>query len=465
VLCVLLSLAVAVCSLLPVSPAGAISIEEETEVGERFVESMRKQFPLVDDDFVNEYMNDLGQYLTRGLETEPFPFHFYVITSNDLNAFAGPGGHIFFFTGLIKAMDRADELAAVLSHEIGHVSARHLSNRVEQNKKIALGTLAAVLAGAMIGGQASAAVMTGSMAAAIQQQLNYSREDERQADQLGFKYMDLSGFDPSGMIETLNKLERGHWQGANATPSYLLTHPGGTERISNTESMLAGYKPREEGAVITRFRNLFPYLKVTIIARYSDTPEAERFLKTLSQESPESAMVDYGYGLMWKEKTDYVKAVEHLEKASRKEPTFLPILRNLGEAYHLIGQEGRAISVFERALKINDQDRATLFLMAGTYQSLEDYGKATVFYERLASMKPVRNEVYHQLGVSYGRQGKRAQAHYQFGIYFLKLGELKNAKFHLQKADQLAANDSPLKSKIKDAEATLRSREKKYGVY
>jgi predicted Zn-dependent protease len=465
IFCILLSLAMGVGFHLSAAPALAVSIEEETIVGERFLESMRKQFSFVDDDFVDEYVDELGHYLVKGLDTHPFPFQFYVIVSNDLNAFAGPGGYVFVYTGLINSMDRADELAAVLGHEIGHVSARHLSNRVEQNKKIALGTLAGVLAGVLIGGNASAALMTGSMAAGIQQQLSYSREDERQADQLGFKYMTLAGFDPSGMVELLNALEKGHPQGTNAAPSYLLTHPGGPERISNIESMTVGYKPGAENREVARLRMLFPYIKVTLAAKYEDTDDAERLLKKLAQESPDSAIVNYGYGLLWKEKAEYAKALEYLQKASKRDPTFLPILRNLGEVYHLMGQDRQAISVLEEALKIDDQDKATLFLLAGSYESLEEYGKATVFYERLASMKPVKDEVYQNLGICYGREGKLAQAHYHFAIYFLKLGELRKAKFHFQKADELAANDPGLRRMIGEAKESLRSREKKSSEY
>jgi predicted Zn-dependent protease len=468
IFCILFSLTMAVGSHLSAAPALAVSIEEENIVGERFVESMRKQFPFVDDGFVDEYVNELGHYLAKGLDTQPFPFQFYVIVSNDLNAFAGPGGYVFVYTGLINAMDRADELAGVLGHELGHESARHLSQRVEQNKKIALGTLAGVLAGALIGGNAAGALMTGSMAAGIQQQLSFSREDERQADQLGFKFMTLAGFDPSGMIELLDALQKGNFEGAsgaNAIPSYLLTHPGGPERISNIESMMVGYKPGGESSEVVKLRKLFPYFKVTVTAKYADTEHAERLLKNLAKESPDSAIVNYGYGLMWKEKADYAKAIEYLERASRKDPTFIPILRNLGEAYHLMGQDREAISVLERALRMNDADKATLFLLAGSYESIEEYGKAAVFYERLATMKPVKDEVYQNLGICYGREGKLAQAHYHFAIYFLKLGELQKAKFHFQKADELAANDPALKRMIDEAKKTLRSREKQSSSY
>ena len=182
----------------------------------------------------------------------------------------------------------------------------------------------------------------------IQQQLNYSREDERQADQLGFKYINLSGFDPGGMVSMLKKLEKMQWQGANAVPSYLLTHPGGSERILNTESMMKSYDPSKATREVQKFRKLFPYLKMTIMAKYADPQDAERFLKKLSEGSPNSQRSDYGYGLLWKEKAEYGKAIEFLEKASREDPTFLPILRNLGEAHQLKGEDRQAIAVLER---------------------------------------------------------------------------------------------------------------------
>ncbi len=454
-------MAVAMSALFFVSTAQAMSIDDETIVGGKFVESVRKQFALVEDDFVNEYVNELGQYLGKNLETEPFPFRYYVVYNADVNAFAGPGGHVFFFTGLISAMDEADELAAVLCHEMGHVTARHLSNRIEQNKKIALATLGGIIAGALIGGKAAGAVMTGAMAANIQQQLNYSREDERQADQLGFKYMDLSGFDPGGMVDMLKKLERIQWQSASSVPSYLLTHPGGSERILNTESMMASHEASKETKEVLRFRKLFPYLKMTLIARYSEPQDAERYLKKLSEESMDSSFLNYGYGLLWKERAEYGKATEFLSRAAREDPTFLPALRNLGEAYQLKGQDRQAIAVFERALRINDQDKAALFLTAVSYQNLEEYDKAIVFYERLASMKPAKDEVYYNLGVSYGRKGKLALAHYYFGVYFSSVGEVQNARFHFQKSEELAANDPALKSRIRQTMETLRVKDKK----
>ena len=426
----------------------ALSIEDERIAGESFRDAVRKQLSMFDDDFCDAYINELGQYLTTFLETRPFPFHFYIVHKNDLNAFAGPGGHVFFFTGLISVMDTADELAAVMAHEIAHVSARHISERVEQNKMIAIGTLAGILAGMLIGGKAAGALATGSMAAGMQKQLSYSRDDERQADQLGFKYMDQAGFDPGGMAAFLKKLERATWIDTNAIPPYLLTHPGGPERVASTEIRLRDYTGRPENAQTARFRKLFPYVKAVVIGKSGDAGRGERIFEAELEKNPASGPAHFGMGILRKEQLHYAGAVEHLEKALSLEPRMLPILTALAVAYQMEGRSERAVQVLEKALGVDDRDKTALLLLALSYRHLEDYRKSIVFLERLASMKTVKDEVYYHLGMSYGREGKLAQAHYNFGVYFKKSGVADKARFHFQKAEELAGPDRLLRNKI-----------------
>ncbi len=434
-----------------VSGAFALSTEEERILGEKFLIQVRQNFDLVDDDFAQQYMNELGHYLTRSLKTEYFPFHFYVVKDNDLNAFAGPGGHIFVFSGLINEMDEVDELAAVVAHEIAHVSARHLASRIEQNKKLGLATLAGMLAGILIGGQAGAAVIAGAQGAAIQAQLHYSREDERQADQLGFKYTDEAGFDPAGLIGALKKIQKNQWIGTDKVPAYLLTHPTGPERMSNLDVMLRDHMKRPENRVTGGFRELFPLFKTIVRAKSVDPPDAERVFNGQLDRDPDSALANFGLGMVWKERAEYDRALEHFEKALKGQPDSVPILRNLGETYQLKGQDAKALEVFEKALRVNGQDRSTLFLLAVSYQNLEKYREAIDLYEKLAALGPAREEVFYNLGVSYGREGRLALAHYNFGIYFRRLGKGEKAKFHFQKALDLSKNDPALTGRIHKA--------------
>jgi predicted Zn-dependent protease len=434
-------------------PAFALSTEEERVAGEEFRASIRRQLDLVQDDFAEAYINDLGQYITRALETKPFPFQFYLVKDNTPNAFAGPGGHIFFYTGLINMMDDVDELAAVMSHEIGHVSARHLSNRIEQNKTMTIALLAGMLAGALMGGKAGSALATGTMAAGIQKQLSYSREDERQADNLGFNYMEESRFSPTGMITVLKKLERLAPGGTDAIPPYLLTHPGGPERVSTSETLMTQYVPKPENNESIHFRKLFPYFKAVLLAKSMDFQGVARYLNR--QSNPESPGVQFGLGVMQKERMDYPKAIEHFEKALKEAPDLTPILVELGETYQLQGQDRKTIEVVERVLRTDERNKAALYLTGMSYQNLEDYSKATVFYERLVSMRPVKDEVFYNLGVCYGRQEKLAVAHYNTGLYFQRIFDFRKARYHFLKADQLAGNDQALKNRIYEAVQTL----------
>jgi predicted Zn-dependent protease len=436
-------------------PAFALSTEEERVAGEEFRASVRRQLDMVDDGFANDYINDLGQYITRALETKPFPFQFYLVKDNTPNAFAGPGGHIFFFSGLINMMDDVDELAAVMSHEIGHVSARHLSNRIEQNKTMSIAVLAGLLAGALMGGKAGAAIATGTMAAGIQKQLAYSREDERQADNLGFKYMEESRFNPGGMITVQKRLERLAPAGTDAIPPYLLTHPGGPERVSTSEALMSQYIPKGESGESVRFRNLFPYFKAVLFAKSMDFQGATRYFEKERERNPESPVIQFGLGVVQKERMDYPRAVEHFEKALKGAPGLTPILLHLAETYQLQGQDRKALEVVERVLRTDERNKAAMYITATSYQNLEDYSKATVFYERLVSMRPVKDEAFYNLGVCYGRQEKLAIAHYYTGLYFQRIFDFQKARYHFLKAEQLAGNDQGLKNRIYEAAKTL----------
>lgn len=428
-----------------------LSIEEERILGNKFLLEVRKYFKLVDDDFVNQFINDLGHHLIGSLETRPFPFRFYVINSKALNAFAAPGGHIFVYSGLIEGMDEIDELASVVCHEIAHVTARHIAARIEQGKKIGLATMAGVLAGAFIGGKAASAVMTGSIAAGIQAQLHYSRNDERQADQLGFKYMDAAGFNPKDMITTLNKIQRGQGFGSDRVPSYLRTHPSGPERMADLDILLSNYNAKSETGQSAKLRAVFPFFKAMITVACATPQEAEQIFKRQLEKEPGSPSALFGLGSLSKARSEYEVAIDHFEEALKGMPDYPPILKKLGETYIQADQDKEGIKILERVLKIDERDKSALFLLAKAYQDLEEYAKAIALYERLKTMEPVKNEVFYNLGMSYGREDKLALAHYHFGVHFKRLENLEKAKYHLEKAEGLSGGNPVLRDQIQRA--------------
>lgn len=432
------------------SEAYAISIKEEEELGKEFLRSIKRQYALVEEDFSTRFINDLGAYLSKSRDPKHFRLKFYILKHNTLNAFAAPGGHIFIFSGLIETFDDIDELAGVITHEIGHVAARHLSQRIEQGKRIGYATLAGVLAGVLIGGEAAEALITGSMAANLQAQLQYSRTDERQADQLGFKYMKASGFEPQGMLSTLNKLEKGNWYASGQLPAYLLTHPTGPERMANLDAMISSFRPGvEKHEEVTRFTEMFPIFKAVLRATCLDSFEAERLFRLDLEKDSEALLPLFGLGLVYKEGAKYEKAIYHFKKALEKDHDNIPVLTHLGEAYRMSGDNRTAIVFLERALRLDSKSDSARFHLAFAYEKMENYEKAIPLFERLVLQKGAKNEVYYHLGLSYGKSDRLPLAHYNFGRYFMKIHSPEKARFHFEKAEALAEGMPELTDKIR----------------
>jgi beta-barrel assembly-enhancing protease len=425
-----------------------MSIDEETKLGGEFLTSVKKEVPLIDDTFVNDYITDLGKCLEQYQDTKPFPLNFYVIKDNQLNAFAGPGGYVFVYSGLINAMNQVDELASVISHEEGHVEARHLSSQADQSKLVTLGTLAGVLAGALLGGQAADALIVGSMAAGVQKQLSYSRDDERQADQMGFKKAYKAGFDPEAFISALAELQRGDY-GSEQVPAYLLTHPVDSERMASLKAMSSDHPETVKSEEVDRLRRDYPLFRTMVKALSSDPREAERHFSQELEKTPDSSLAHLGLGMALEKKGDYSGAIGQLNKALSGLPDKTPVLRYLGEAYESNGQFNEAINAFEKALQIKSKDKDVLYMLAMSYQEAEQYPKAVEIYERLTFMEPVKDDVFYNLGTSLGREGNLGLAHYNLGLYSKRMGDMETAEFHFKKAGELAADNQALQEKLK----------------
>jgi len=433
--------------------ASALSIDDEKKLGEVVFEQVRRQFEFVEDDFAKKYIEELGKHLTSALEIRHFPYHFYVINDSGLNAFAAPGGHIFIFSGLIEVMDSADELAGVLSHELAHAAARHISHRIELNKKIGLASLAGALAGVLIGGEAGGLLSAGSTAAGIQAQLHYSRNDEREADILGFKYARETGFDTSGLVTVLNKIQQSQLGGSDQIPPYLLTHPSGPERMSNIEIMIRETGQKRQNMSAEKYRLQFPYFKTILKAKYLSPEVEEEFFKNILVKNPDDKLALFGLGLISQRELRFPASIDYLQRALKQDPEALPILKSLGETYQMEGDHEKAVDILEKARQFDREDGSTIYLLALSHLELEHYQEAVQLFEKLTYMEPLNNQVYYQLGLSYGRQNKHARAHYYFGLFFKNEMKKSKADFHFTKARELARNDQELIKLIDQATA------------
>ncbi|MBW2122159.1 MAG: M48 family metalloprotease, partial [Deltaproteobacteria bacterium] len=219
------------------SEAYCFSAAKERTLGEKVFHDIQNRMRIVRIPSVQSYIDRLGRNLVSVADRSQFPITFFVLKESEPNAFAIPGGRIFLTSGLLTLVESEDELAGVMSHEIGHVVRRHIAQRIDASKRLNLGTLAGVLAGILVGGSGGGAMMAGTLAMTQSANLRNSRENEFEADRLGLAYMTRAGYDGHAMIRFLKKIYRGTGYNS-AFPTYLSTHPGVPARIAFLESMM-----------------------------------------------------------------------------------------------------------------------------------------------------------------------------------------------------------------------------------
>src|SRR5512134_3004360 len=225
--------------------AGAtIAPQVERRIGESIVREIRFRHPAyVDDPEVSDYVDGLGRRLLAANPGAQPDFEFFVVRDPTINAFALPGGFVGVHTGLLLAAESESELASVLAHEIAHVTQRHIARMLGQQQQMQLPMLAAIAAAILLGGSrpdlaagATAAVQAG----AVQTQLSYSRDFEREADRIGFQALEDAGFDMHAMGSFFEKMQRGmRIADDGSVPGYLRTHPITTERIADAQNRAA----------------------------------------------------------------------------------------------------------------------------------------------------------------------------------------------------------------------------------
>jgi predicted Zn-dependent protease len=224
------------------SAQGDLSPALEKKIGEATMREIRLREPsYLDDAEVGGYLNRIGHNLTAQVEEKTQDFEFFALRDSTLNAFAMPGGFIGVHTGLIVAAQSESELASVLAHEISHVTQRHLARMVAKQSQGQLAALAAMVA-AIVAARSNPDVAIGAaiagQAGAIQNQLNYSRDFEREADRLGLQLMEKGGYDIRDMANFFERLQKFGRLYENNAPGYLRTHPLTTERIADMSNRI-----------------------------------------------------------------------------------------------------------------------------------------------------------------------------------------------------------------------------------
>ncbi len=232
-----------------------LTTSAERRLGDRIIRELYRDPDYIDDPILSEYVQSLWQPLMAAARTrgelspeldERFAWEILLGRDRTVNAFALPGGYLGVHLGLIGVVTTRDELASVLAHELSHVTQRHISRLITQQSKQTPLLLGAMILGALAASKnpgATQALVVGGQALAMQNQLNFSRDMEREADRIGYGLMEPAGFAPQGFVSMFDKLQQANRLNDNGSWPYLRSHPLTTERMADMQSRTAPGTP------------------------------------------------------------------------------------------------------------------------------------------------------------------------------------------------------------------------------
>lgn len=219
-----------------------VPVSQEVAIGEGMAQQVETEEKVLDDPEWQAYLNEVGQKIVAVSDRQDIKYQFKVIESDQINAFAAPGGYIYFYTGLLKEMENEAEMAAVMAHEVSHVVARHSVKRIQTAMGVSLAYQ--LVFGDNGSSQALDAAIGIGMGLTF---AGYSRSNEREADEYGLVYLVKAGYNPQGAVTMYEKLAAMGGGDRSVFEQLASSHPDTQERIRNAKTQIEGMKPLPSG--------------------------------------------------------------------------------------------------------------------------------------------------------------------------------------------------------------------------
>nr|WP_235953115.1 M48 family metalloprotease [Noviherbaspirillum galbum] len=397
----------------------------ERKLGEQIIREIRRDRDYLDDAPVIEYLNTFGGTLLSAFPEARgeagYDFFFFAVRDPMINAFALPGGFIGVHSALLLAAQNESELASVLAHEIGHVSQRHIARMLGKQRQDALIPLASLVLAALAARSspdASTALLMGGQGMAIQRQLNFSRDAEREADRVGLSIMKEAGFDTSGMVSFFGRLQTATRAYNDSAPAYLRSHPLTTERIADIQARTRDMRYRQRADSLD-----FHLIRARVRVLQDLTPQglldAVGALDMQAQGKTRNQLAAAKYGLAFAalKQGNPDKAQELLQQAVAATQGPAAPIQNVNFTNLAIDiklAQGKAAD----ALKEADAARAKFPLSRGIARQYADsliaagrLDDAVAYLRDQAQLYRQEPQLQDQLAKAYAAQGKQALQH------------------------------------------------------
>ena len=366
----------------------AINIEQERKIGAQFYQRLLNKGVVETDPILHQYLNELGARLLSGIENRVRDYNFFIVKDFGVNAFAVPGGFIGVNIGLITSAQNQDQLASVLAHEIAHVRLMHSLELMQKSSSVSEAAMLSLLAGLVLGGYNSElgnALIFGSAAGSQQAIINFTRENEYEADRLGIQLLQNGNFNAQGMVDFFKLMQRIAGSSEFQNIEYLRTHPVHANRISETQSRIKFTpKSRLEQDYFLMFRDYLEYLssdrlevsgsdfrKALAHIKLGLFDQADQTLRHLYQQNSEN--IWYGYA--------YAENLENQGKPDQAEGVYRELLEIFPDEFALslrLIRLLKSVHKFESALLIarrlekrNSDNKSVYIELAEIYQQLK----------------------------------------------------------------------------------------------
>lgn len=418
----------------------ALSPAMERKLGERIMNTIRRDRDYLDDAPVQEYLATLGNQLlaakpdARG--EEQYDFFFFVVRDPTLNAFALPGGFIGVHSGLILAAQTESELASVLAHEIGHVAQRHIARMLGKQKQDALIPLASIILGALAATaspDAGMAVVMGGQGLAIQRSLDFSRQAEREADRVGLDILNKASFETTGMISFFQRLQKASRAYSDNAPPYLRSHPLTTERIADIEALIRDQRYRQHVDNLD-FSLIQARVRVLQNASVQGLIDAAAEFKRQLQQNTRSASISANYGLalvaLKQSKPELAQSFLDQARSALKSSSVSKdvVLDSLAIDIKLAAHRGNDAVIEANVARMRfplsrgiAHQYAQALIAAGRAQEASDYLRDQI------QMYRQDQKAYKLLAEAYAAQNKQAQQHMALAEFYVLNGGLPAA--------------------------------------
>lgn len=402
------------------SAARLINPAEEARYAAMLMRELRRQDLLIEDPLIEAWLQGLGFRVAAASGEPEHGFTFFMMRDRRINAFATLGGLIGMNAGLVLTAEREDEVAGVLAHEVAHVTQRHVLRAAERSQQIQLPTLLAMLGAVAAASQSDSrssddavqAAIVGAQAWLAQQQINYTRSNESEADRIGIETLARAGFDPLGIADFFGRMERnsrgnsGGWQ----APEYLRTHPVTTTRVAEARDRAAAIAKRPLPSAAGLQRDPHLLLPVALAVGTEAKPRPAEFgwarerLRVLSARSARDAVSEYeqlaaagpldaearyGHALALLAADRATEAATRLDALLAEQPRSLWLRLAAAEATHRAGRASDATRRFEALLADYPRHRAVTLAYA---QALNERGDEASGRRAQALLRPLLAE-------------------------------------------------------------------------